>query len=352
MRRSSPEPRTGTSRDDMALPLTAGSPGRIETYRPWERVENDNRGTKRGQPPERSTLDGAEIGRRQGAVEQKRNSPRAAQQADASAGRRCRRIRRVRIDLDRGASASRSSSPAWSARSATSCSCQPTEARKRFAEWPSFKRSPIGWRRTSFSARNTRSFMTIDGVPSPVAAAPRGGALVAGKLRAAEEFPPTPEFLARGERLRVFIESLQQTDYLVSSPQLGYRPATADEISLLSGHDADGVPLGLIRCGDLRRVSRRVPRARAPFGSKSGDGLLPVRKPQSVRAVRGSPGSLAPTRAFLRQAQQQNLVSAILFRHEPRLPRTAAQGPLKHAVLGRQAASAELGENRIGRRPG
>ena len=90
----------------------------------------------------------------------------------------------------------------------------------------------------------------IDGTPSPVAEAPCGGALVTGKLRAAEEFPPMPELLAREESLREFIKSQHQTGYLVGSPQLGYRPATADQISRLSGHGADGVPVGLVRCGD------------------------------------------------------------------------------------------------------
>lgn len=90
----------------------------------------------------------------------------------------------------------------------------------------------------------------IDGTPSRVAAAPRGGFLVAGKLRPAEDFPPTPELAARAERLRVFIESLKQTGFLVCSPQLGYRPATAEEISRLAGHSPDGVPRGLVRCGD------------------------------------------------------------------------------------------------------
>lgn len=88
-----------------------------------------------------------------------------------------------------------------------------------------------------------------DGAPSRIAAAPRGGLPVAERLRPAEDFSPTPELLARAERLRLFVESFKQGGYLVGSPQSGYRPATTEEISRLSGHGADGVPPGLVCCG-------------------------------------------------------------------------------------------------------
>ena len=92
-------------------------------------------------------------------------------------------------------------------------------------------------------------FYGIDATSTGFEAAPRGGAPVAGKLQPAEDFPPTPELTARAEQLRVFIDSTKQTGYMIGGAQSGYRPATAEEISRLSGRDPDGVPLGLVHCG-------------------------------------------------------------------------------------------------------
>lgn len=91
-------------------------------------------------------------------------------------------------------------------------------------------------------------FYGIDASPSPVDAAPRGGAPVIGKLQPADDFAQTPELMARAERLRDFVDSLKQGGYLVGDSESTYRPATAEEVSRLSGRAADGAPLGLARC--------------------------------------------------------------------------------------------------------
>jgi hypothetical protein len=93
-------------------------------------------------------------------------------------------------------------------------------------------------------------FYGIDATASGFDEAPRGGVFVAGKLRPAEDFLPTLELLARTVHLGAFIDSLEQTGYSTGDSRSEYRPATAEEISRLSGRDADGVPPGLVRCGD------------------------------------------------------------------------------------------------------
>ncbi len=90
-------------------------------------------------------------------------------------------------------------------------------------------------------------FVSPDGAFSDTDIIPTGIPVPNG-LALAESIPDTAELAARRERLEAFAESLKAPGYLVGDGLEGGRPATADDISRLSGSTALGIPAGLSRC--------------------------------------------------------------------------------------------------------
>lgn len=88
----------------------------------------------------------------------------------------------------------------------------------------------------------------MDGSIRPDTIPPPSNLLVCDKLQPAEEFRQTPEFVARVLRLRAHIEALKLTGYMLGDSAIGNRPATAEEMVLLAGRDARGIPRGLVQC--------------------------------------------------------------------------------------------------------
>jgi hypothetical protein len=78
---------------------------------------------------------------------------------------------------------------------------------------------------------------------------PRGGLLVTGKLKAAQDFPETGELRRRMEALELFMRATQpQSGYVVGDPSQGDRPASKEERRRLKGKQENGIPKGLRRC--------------------------------------------------------------------------------------------------------
>ena len=97
-------------------------------------------------------------------------------------------------------------------------------------------------------------FVSPDGTTSVAELIPIGVPLV-DRLALAEPIPDTPELVARRDRLVAFAESLKGSGYLVGDGLEGGRPASADDISRLSGRDTHGIPAGLSRCATCGRFT-------------------------------------------------------------------------------------------------
>ena len=77
---------------------------------------------------------------------------------------------------------------------------------------------------------------------------PRGGALAFGKLKPYGEIPVTADLASRMERLKSFCQ--KQRGYILGDLTKGGRSATAEETQKLAGTQANGLPVGLVRCSD------------------------------------------------------------------------------------------------------
>ena len=78
---------------------------------------------------------------------------------------------------------------------------------------------------------------------------PRCTAPISDRLLSPDEFPATPEFRDRQQRLRAFVAESQARSaggFLVD--RMRGRTATAEDLVRLSGTDPAGVPVGLARC--------------------------------------------------------------------------------------------------------
>jgi hypothetical protein len=79
--------------------------------------------------------------------------------------------------------------------------------------------------------------------------APRGGFVVIDRLQPCRSFTQTERLVARRLALDRFIaEGPPRTGYVLGDLTCGRRPATLDEMVMLAGTQADGVPRGLGRC--------------------------------------------------------------------------------------------------------
>jgi hypothetical protein len=78
---------------------------------------------------------------------------------------------------------------------------------------------------------------------------PRGGILIADRLRPCRPFSETPALVARRSALACRIEAMKPGGYIMGDLTKGGRPATLEETVVLAGRQPNGVPRGLIRCG-------------------------------------------------------------------------------------------------------
>ncbi len=77
---------------------------------------------------------------------------------------------------------------------------------------------------------------------------PRGGIVVAGKLRLPAPIQAKQELLDRLDQLRAFLAEQPPGGSMFGDLTKGGRPATDDERHRLAGTTAEGVPTGLTRC--------------------------------------------------------------------------------------------------------
>lgn len=92
-------------------------------------------------------------------------------------------------------------------------------------------------------------YLTLAGGLCPALHPPGGGSLVSGKLAPPVEFRLTHELAARRQRLTAIVaQAASEGGFLLGDLTKGGRPATAGEARLLTGRQANGVPVGLCRC--------------------------------------------------------------------------------------------------------
>ena len=91
-------------------------------------------------------------------------------------------------------------------------------------------------------------YLDADGGETWTDAAPRGGVLVAGRLRPCAALAPAAGEAARVARLDAYVAARRRGGYLLGDLRKGGRPASAAERARLDGAGPDGVPRGLARC--------------------------------------------------------------------------------------------------------
>lgn len=77
---------------------------------------------------------------------------------------------------------------------------------------------------------------------------PRGGIIVAGRLRACQTFPASAELQRRAALLETFLKMQPARGYVVGDGTKGGRPPSPQEVSCLAGRQPNGVPRGLTCC--------------------------------------------------------------------------------------------------------
>src|SRR5262249_54037782 len=92
-------------------------------------------------------------------------------------------------------------------------------------------------------------YLEADGAGARTDAPPRGGILVAGKLRPCAALAPAAGEAARVARLDGYVAAQRRRGYLLGDLRNGVRRASAAEAARLEGGGPDGVPRGLARCG-------------------------------------------------------------------------------------------------------
>ena len=92
-------------------------------------------------------------------------------------------------------------------------------------------------------------YLDPDGTEAWTDAAPRGGNLVAGRLRPCAALAPAAGEAARVARLDAYVAAHRRGGYLLGDLRKGGRPAGAAERARLEGAGPGGVPRGLARCG-------------------------------------------------------------------------------------------------------
>lgn len=97
-------------------------------------------------------------------------------------------------------------------------------------------------------AADSALYVAPDG-PEYLAEPPRGGVIIADRLRPYRPFPETQTLVARRSALARHIEAVTpRASYMLGDVTKGGRPATLEETVLLAGRQPNGVPRGLIRC--------------------------------------------------------------------------------------------------------
>jgi hypothetical protein len=79
---------------------------------------------------------------------------------------------------------------------------------------------------------------------------PQCSIFIAGKLLPYGDFSHAPHMLEREERLDVFLEGFKRDAYIHGDSTKGGRQASEEELKMLSGFHADGIPNGLLYCKD------------------------------------------------------------------------------------------------------
>jgi hypothetical protein len=92
-------------------------------------------------------------------------------------------------------------------------------------------------------------YLEADGARAWTDAPPRGGILVAGKLRPCAALAPAAGEAARVARLEAYVAAQRRGGYLLGDVRKGGRPAGAAEAARLEGRGPGGVPRGMVRCG-------------------------------------------------------------------------------------------------------
>jgi hypothetical protein len=81
-------------------------------------------------------------------------------------------------------------------------------------------------------------------------APPRGGIVVANRLRPCRTFAKTQSLVARQSALQRYIDgATPRSGYTFGDLTKGGRPATLEENVMLAGRQPNGVPRGLVQCG-------------------------------------------------------------------------------------------------------
>jgi hypothetical protein len=97
-------------------------------------------------------------------------------------------------------------------------------------------------------AADTAVYFTSDGREDR-AEPPRGGVILAGRLRPCRPFSETETLVARSLALARHIQAVTpRAGYIHGDLTKGGRPATLEETVMLAGRRPNGVPRGLTRC--------------------------------------------------------------------------------------------------------
>lgn len=96
-------------------------------------------------------------------------------------------------------------------------------------------------------------YVTPDGRVSRSAAIPRGGILVADRLKPCRRVPETPALARRREQLAAVLAEQRQDGVMFGDLTKGGRKATYEESVLFAGVQRGGVPRGLTECAGCGR---------------------------------------------------------------------------------------------------
>ena len=140
------------------------------------------------------------------------------------------------------------------------------------AEWPRERLLDLARRQAAINRLDTclcldsddAIYVATEGELSPASFVPSGSPVV-GRLVLADSFPDTLDLAARRAALGRFAALERGSGYIVGDGLEGGELATDADIARLSGNGRDGVPAGLARCPECRRL-------RGDFLALNGEG--------------------------------------------------------------------------------
>ena len=178
-------------------------------------------------------------------------------------------------------------------------------------------------------------YLDADGTETWTDAAPRGGNLVAGRLRPCAALAPAAGEAARVARLDAYVAAHRRGGYLLGDLRKGGRPASAAERGAPRGRGAGRGPARAGALRGVRRVGRGVPR---PQPAPAGPGRarpLPLRERHPLRRLRPAAPRARGQRQLLQPRGRPGLARAGVLRAEPPVRLSGQRrGPRARAAAG------------------